>query len=118
MSEVREGGLVRWQWSLYPDGHRDRRNLAIHAITVPLFVAGSATLPLAAFAGVWWAAGSSLLLMIGALAAQGRGHKLESTAPVPFRSPIDAVARLFVEQWITFPRYVLSGQFARAWRAR
>ena len=24
--------------------------------------------------------------------------------------------RFFVEQWITFPRYVLSGGFSRAWR--
>ena len=32
--------LVRWQWQLYPPGHRDRRNLAIHIATVPLFQAG------------------------------------------------------------------------------
>jgi len=47
--------------------------------------------------------------------AQGRGHKLETTAPAPFRGPADVAARLFVEQWITFPRFVFSGQFARAW---
>ena len=25
--------------------------------------------------------------------------------------------RILAEQWITFPRYVLSGGFARAWRS-
>jgi hypothetical protein len=51
------------------------------------------------------------------IAAQGRGHKGEATRPVPFRGPLDVVARLFVEQWLTFPRYVLSGGFAQAWQA-
>jgi hypothetical protein len=27
------------------------------------------------------------------------------------------IARLLVEQWITFPRFVVSGGFARAWRS-
>ncbi len=52
-----------------------------------------------------------------ALAAQGRGHRLETTPPIPFRSPLDAVARLIVEQLVTFPRFVLSGGFARSWKA-
>jgi hypothetical protein len=36
--------------------------------------------------------------------------------PVPFAGPVDVVSRIFAEQLITFPRFVLSGQFARAWR--
>jgi hypothetical protein len=55
--------------------------------------------------------------MVGAVALQGRGHRLEGVAPIPFRGPIDVVSRIFVEQWVTFPRYVLSGGLARAWRA-
>jgi hypothetical protein len=51
------------------------------------------------------------------MAVQGRGHRLEKNAPVPFRGPLDVLARIFVEQWVTFPRFVLSGGFARAWRA-
>jgi len=27
-------------------------------------------------------------------------------------------ARIFLEQWITFPRFVLSGGWYHAWRAR
>lgn len=35
---------------------------------------------------------------------------------MPFRSPFDVLARLVVEPWVTFPRFVLSGGFVRAWR--
>ena len=50
------------------------------------------------------------------LVVQGRGHRLEVKPPLLFLSRGDFAARLFVEQWVTFPRYVLSGGFARAWR--
>lgn len=114
--DTREGGLLRWQWSLYPDGHRDRRNLALHAATVPLFLLGTCAVLSAAFAG-WRAAAIGAPAMIAALVAQGRGHKLEATTPAPFLGPLDVVRRFFAEQWITFPRYVLTGGFAAAWRA-
>jgi len=32
----REGGLLAWQWSQYVPGHRDRRNLLVHILTVPV----------------------------------------------------------------------------------
>jgi hypothetical protein len=115
--DQREGGLVRWQWSLYPDGHHDRRNLLLHAITEPLFVLGTCALVASPLAGVPAAAGGAAAMIV-ALVAQGRGHKLEQTRPVPFRGPGDFLARFFAEQWITFPRYVLSGRFAEAWRRR
>jgi hypothetical protein len=35
---------------------------------------------------------------------------------VPFEGPLDVLSRIVLEQWITFPRFVLSGSFARAWR--
>jgi hypothetical protein len=113
--DQREGGLFRWQLSIYPDGHRDRRNLVLHAITEPLFVLGTCALVASPFAGIPAAAGGAAAMIV-ALVAQGRGHKLEQTRPVPFRGPGDFLARFFAEQWITFPRYVLSGRFAEAWR--
>jgi len=54
--------------------------------------------------------------MLAAVASQGRGHAMEAARPVAFRGPADFVARFFVEQWVTFPRFVLSGGFAQAWR--
>ncbi len=110
----RSDGLLRWQWAHYAGGHRDRANLALHALTVPLFQAG--TLALLAAPALGAAALSGLAAMAIAVAAQGRGHRAEANAPLPFRGPLDVVARLFVEQWITFPRFVATGGFARAGR--
>lgn len=106
--------LLAWQWGLYADGHRDRRNLLIHVATVPLFEAGV----LLALASLWLGplALAGLLLLPLAMALQGRGHRRERVGPVPFTGPVDVVSRIFTEQLITFPRFVLSGQFARAWR--
>jgi hypothetical protein len=115
MSERTEG-LLTWQWNLYPDNHCDRRNLLLHVMTVPLFQLGTALLVTSPLTSPWWALPGAVAA-VGALALQGHGHRLEKTAPVPFRSPWDALARLFVEQWVTFPRFVVSGAFARAWRA-
>src|SRR5262245_48561438 len=95
--------LLSWQWNLYPEGHRDRRNLVLHALTVPLFEAGTVALVAAPFVSGWLALGG-LVAMALAMALQGRGHRAEATAPVPFAGPLDVVARIFVEQWVTFPR--------------
>jgi len=114
--DERDGGLLRWQWSLYADGHNNRRNLLVHAGTNPLFLAGTCVLVASPLAGADFAgAGASLMLL--AMMAQGGGHRLEKTAPVPFRGPGDLLARFFAEQWVTFPRFVLSGGFSAAWRS-
>ncbi len=114
-TEARSGGLFAWQWSLYRDGHRDRRNLAIHAATNPIFLAGTCAVVLSPLAGVV-AGVAGALAMLATVAAQGRGHAGEKARPVAFRGPGDFVARFFAEQWVTFPRFVLSGRFAEAWR--
>jgi len=106
---------LRWQWSTYGNAHRDRRNLLIHLLTVPLFIAGSAAALLSPLLG--WMGLTGLALMIVAFALQGRSHRHEPGRPAPFAGPADVALRILAEQWITFPRFVLSGQFARAWRA-
>ncbi|HEX6239498.1 MAG TPA: hypothetical protein VFZ61_01340, partial [Polyangiales bacterium] len=57
------------------------------------------------------------LAMLLAMAAQGSGHRHEANPPPPFRGPLDVVLRIFAEQWITWPRFVLSGGLRRALRA-
>ena len=91
-----------------------RLNLAVHAVTAPLFCAGTVMLAAAPFTTPWLALGAVLVLV--ALLAQARGHNVERAAPRPFLGPADFVARFFVEQWVTLPRFVLQGGFARAWR--
>jgi hypothetical protein len=116
MDMTREGGLLAWQLREYPNGHRNRRNLLIHAVTVPLFQAGVCALALAAAWDVRFLAISGPALLLP-MALQGRTHRLEARAPLPFRGPLDFAARIVAEQLITFPRFVLAGGFASAWRA-
>jgi len=108
--------LVSWQWEAYPVGHRDRRNLILHLATAPLFIAGTAAVLASPLLGGWPAlAGAAAMLT--ALIVQGRGHRRETSAPIPFTGPGDLVTRFFTEQLINFPRFVLSGGWSRAWRA-
>lgn len=97
--------------------HHDRINLLVHILTVPVFLAGTAGAAYGVLFGPWWLALASVGAMVGAIGVQGRGHKREAERVAPFRGPADVLARLFAEQWITFPRYVASGRFAREWRA-
>ncbi|MGZ6125638.1 MAG: terminase [Myxococcales bacterium] len=106
--------LISWQWEQYPQGHRSRYNLLVHAATVPLFIGGVVATAASPWMGAQLLLGAALLPV--AMAVQGRGHRREAVPPVPFAGPVDVVLRIFAEQLITFPRFVLSGGFASAWR--
>ena len=107
---------MAWQWSKYPASHRSRRILLVHALTAPLFMAGTLVFLASPFTRTFWFAVVGLGLMLLVMAVQGRTHRLEAVKPAPFRGPQDVIQRFFVEQWATFPRYVLTGGFAQAWR--
>jgi len=109
--------LLSWQWQAYGDNHADRANLLLHLATVPVFIAGLAVAVAGPLLGPWWLALVGLGGMVLALAAQGRGHRGEATAPVPFAGPDDFATRFLAEQLVSFPRFVLSGGWLRAWRA-
>jgi hypothetical protein len=109
--------LVRWQWDGYFRYHGARANLIIHIVAVPLFLVGNLALVVALLrASVLWSA-MGLACMVLAIGLQGRGHKLEKNPPEPFSGMGNAAARIFLEQWVTFPRFVLSGGWIRALRA-
>jgi uncharacterized membrane protein YGL010W len=115
---AREGGIMAWQWNGYDRNHRDRGNLLLHFVAVPAFIAGTLAFVTLAFHRQWFAAAVALALMVVAFAVQGLGHKREPEAPVPFDGPGDFLARVFVEQFITFPRFVLSGGWMRQLSSR
>lgn len=108
--------LLRWQWNGYPRVHRSRTNLLIHIAVVPLFVLGNVGLVVALLSRTWLAGAVSLVIMVISVALQGRGHKREEVPPEPFTGPANAISRIFLEQWVTFPRFVLSGMWLRALR--
>jgi len=103
------------QLAAYPRAHQDRANLLLHAFAVPVFIAGFWTLPAALLLGHWVLAVAAAGLAGLSNGVQGRGHGREAERP-RFGGPGDFVARLLTEQLVTFPRFVLGGGFARAWR--
>jgi hypothetical protein len=105
--------LLEWQWSDYAAKHRHRTNLLLHIVAVPLFQIGSLILVLALVRVSGAAAALAVACMAAALVAQGRGHRLEPETPAPFDGAADFVSRFVVEQWVTFPRFVLSGGWYR-----
>jgi len=108
--------LLQWQWELYPEGHKRRLTLAVHLASAPLFVSGALMVAISPLVG-WYYAVAGAAFMIATLVIQGWSHKQEEAKSVAFLGPLDFVSRFFVEQFVTFPRFVLSGAFARTWRS-
>jgi hypothetical protein len=108
--------LIDWQWQGYPRYHQSRRNLLLHIVAVPFLLAGNVALLIAVIKGAWVIGGSALLVIVVSLALQGRGHKLEPVPPEPFTGPGNAAKRILLEQWLTFPKFVLTGGWLRALR--
>jgi hypothetical protein len=108
--------LLRWQWAGYPRVHRSRANLLIHIAVVPLFLLANVGLVVALLSRSWLPGAVCLVLMVASMALQGHGHKREQIPPEPFTGPANAISRIFLEQWVTFPRFVVSGAWLRALR--
>ena len=108
--------LLRAQWEGYARYHHSRPNLLLHIVFVPLFLASSAGFLVALLGRHWLLALGAAVLMGTAFAAQGLGHREEPLQPEPFTSAFNALSRIFLEQWVTFPRFVLSGIWMRILR--
>jgi len=109
--------LLRWQWNGYPRNHQTRFNLLLHIVVVPVFLAGNVAAVAGAVRLSWPLALAGVAATVFSIAMQGRGHKAEANAPEPFTGAGNALARIFLEQWVTFPRFVLSGGWLRALRS-
>jgi uncharacterized membrane protein YGL010W len=118
---MRAGRFLERQWKGYGVAHQSRINLVLHVVGVPLFM-------LATILGVYAvvrlsqsALGAAVVCFVISLILQGRGHKLEAVQPEPFKGGFDFIFRIFSEQWITFPRFVLTGgwvaNFSKAGRS-
>lgn len=110
-------GLVGRQWEGYARYHQSRRNLLLHIVFVPLFLAGNVVLIIALAERRWLLAVAGAVLTGLAIGIQGRGHRGEPVPVEPFTGAVNALSRIFLEQWVTFPRFVLSGAWMRALRA-
>jgi hypothetical protein len=110
--------LLRAQWNGYARYHQSRANLLLHAVFVPLFLASNLAVFVAIAEGRWGLALAAALLMGIAIAIQGKGHGKEPTPPAAFSGPFNALSRILLEQWVTFPRFVLTGAWMRSLRER
>jgi uncharacterized membrane protein YGL010W len=108
--------LQRWQWEGYPRYHQSRGNLLIHIVAVPLFLLGTVALVAAVVQLSLLLLAVAIGCVVVAVALQGRGHRLEPVPPEPFSGALNFVSRLFLEQWVTFPRFVVSGGWGAALR--
>ena len=100
---------IQWQWQGYARYHQDRANLLIHIFAVTLFWVAAITL----IVGVARVSIITVILAIVALfislVLQSIGHKKEINPTVPFASKNDFIKRFLCEQFINFPRFVLTG---------
>jgi hypothetical protein len=108
--------LLRWQWKGYSRYHQSRVNLVLHIFVVPMFLTGNVVFMVSLASASWLTALFALAAMVVSIALQGRGHSTEAVPPEPFTNPLNAVARIFLEQWVTFPRFVFSGGWSKAMR--
>jgi uncharacterized membrane protein YGL010W len=109
--------LVEWQWKGYKDFHGSRLNLLIHIIAVPAFILATVNVVWALLHAQWFFASFGLGSMMIAFMAQAVGHAAEKNPAIPFDGPLDAISRIFVEQFFNFPRFVVSGGWLKAFRA-
>ena len=106
--------LIQWQWKDYHTFHQSKTNLIIHIVTMPIFVLALLCVIYFAVQLQWMASAISFIVMLIAFGAQGYGHSLEANPSIPFANAKQAVQRIFLEQVINFPRYVINGGFIKA----
>jgi hypothetical protein len=108
--------LLQWQWSGYSRYHRSRANLLIHIVAVPVFLVSNVGFVVALATPSMILIALSAVVTVVSVALQGRGHRQEEVPPEPFTGAGNAALRIFLEQWVTFPRFVISGAWFRALR--
>jgi len=114
---MRFSELLTWAWTETPPVHKNRANLVIHILAVPMFVVGHALL-LAALIRTSWLAVAGAVAIVASLAAQGFGHSLEQQQVPAFSSRRDFIRRLYAEQFCNFWRFIFSGGWYASLKAK
>lgn len=109
--------LLEWQWYGYNQFHQSRTNLFIHIVAVPLFVLCTLASLIFLLQLNWLVAIANIVIAMLAMAIQGFGHSKEMNPANAFSSTGQASVRILSEQFITFPRFVITGGWYRAVRA-
>jgi uncharacterized membrane protein YGL010W len=111
-------GLLNWQWQGYRDFHSNTVSLWLHLVAVPGFIANALQLLWSLAHLEWLGSAVSVVGLVVCFGVQALGHSREKNPSIPFEGPVDAVTRIFAEQFITFPRFVLSGRWWTALKTK
>lgn len=101
--------LIKWQSEGYTKFHKSKLNLWVHILAVPIFIIAFFSLVISAFNFNGLQFLFSLMLIIISIVSQGIGHSKEVYAPEKFTGPVNAITRILLEQFYTFPKFVLNG---------
>jgi len=105
-------------WDSYRKHHRHPTNLLLHLLAVPLFILSSLVLLIGLLQLSFVAQITGVIGLVAAVALQRHGHLYEVHQDDPEDDSQDGLKHLLLEQFITFPRFVISGEWWRAWRNR
>src|SRR2546428_10503922 len=105
--------LLEWQWSDYSAKHRDRINLLLHIVAVPLFQIATIVMVGAVVTGSGSAAGLGGLGIGGAGVVQGGGDRRGGAGAAALSRPPALRSPLVAGAWITFSPFVFSRARAR-----
>ena len=108
--------LLRRQWQDYAKAHHSRLNLSIHLVAVPAFIVATLMFFFALINLNVVGVVLSTVAVTLAFGMQGLGHAKEGVAAEPFSGPGQAIVRILLEQFVTFPRFVLTGGWYVAFR--
>lgn len=103
-------------WSDYERVHADRRNLLIHLVAVPLFQISFPLGLICFLSGRFLFAAASILAAAGGMALQKIGHAKEIHEARPFSGPFNFLQRWITEQYLAFPKFVISGRWKRQYK--
>jgi uncharacterized membrane protein YGL010W len=110
--------LLEWQWQNYSEAHRNKTNLIVHLFAVPMFIAAIFGIAIAISRPSLLIGAASLSMIILSFALQAKGHSLERKRASPFTGTQDFISRMLVEQFVTFPRFLLSGGWSKNFNHR
>lgn len=114
---------IERQWDDYAERHRNRTNLLIHIVGVPVAwigtfkVIGGLLLMLLGVPGAFGVLLWGLVVAGAAVAAQAYGDSLEAQRPEVPGAPAERAKRIAAEQYVNFPRFVLTGDWLRNFKA-
>lgn len=101
----------------YPRFHRDRTNLSIHIVAVPVFMLANLSLLI----GLAQIDTTRIVVSAGfialSLGVQKLGHGMEVTPSEPFAGAGDFLKRIYSEQFFRFWAFVVDGGWLRNWRS-